>query len=123
MNVTAVRRLSPARAGGLTAIVTAGWFVGGPIGVVAAALAVAVALWRGPRVVAGLAFVALLATAVLTVVEAPTGPDQRGVEFVTGRPLAAETGRIAGVLALVSIGVAIARERAANPCDEREPSG
>ena len=42
---------------------------------------------------------------------------------MTERPLASETGRIAGVLALVSIGVALARERAADPLDEDEPIG
>jgi hypothetical protein len=123
MNTAKGGRLSPARGIGLVAIIGAGWFVGGPIGFVVAALALALALWRGPRFVAGLAFVALLATAVLTAVEAPTGPGARGIGFVVNRPVASEVGRIAGVLALASIGVAVARERAAGPGDECEPDG
>jgi len=118
MNAAEGGRFSPARGVGLVAIVAVGWFVGGPIGLIVAALALAIALWRGPRFVAGLAFVALLATAVLTAVEAPTGQGARGVSFVIGRPVASEIGRIAGVLALVSIGVAIAGERAADPRGE-----
>ena len=123
MSTAERQRPAPARAVGLAAIVAVGWFIGGPIGLVVAALALALALWRGPRLVAGLACVALVATALLTAVEAPTGPNARGVRFVTDRPLTSETGRIAGVLALVSIAVAIARERATDPPNEGEPNG
>ena len=123
MNIAEGGRLSSARGIGFVAVVGVGWFVGGPIGLIVAALALAIALWRGPRFVAGLAFLALLATAALTAVEAPTGQGARGVSFAINRPVASEIGRIAGVLALVSIGVAIAGERAADPRDEREPDG
>jgi hypothetical protein len=116
-------RASPARFVGIAATIAAGWFVAGLIGFAAAAVGLAVAHWRGPRFVAGLAFAALLVTVFLTVVEGTTGPRKPSVEFVTERPLASDTARIAGVLVLVSISVAVARERSADSVDEPDSSG
>jgi MFS family permease len=112
--------LTAGRALGFATIVALGWFIGGLVGLLAALLGLAAACWRGPRFVAAAAFVALLAAAILTAVEAPTGSKHRGVDFVTTRPLASEAGRIAAVLALVSIGIALASERAPEPEPEPE---
>jgi ABC-type uncharacterized transport system permease subunit len=98
----------------LAALVALGVVVGGPAGGVTALVGLAVAAWRGDRAVAGLALLALCAAAVVTVVEAPTTGDAADYlfDFALDRPLAAELGRIAGILVLVAVALAAARERA-----------
>jgi hypothetical protein len=74
----------------------------------------AVAWWRSARAVAGLALVALVAAALLTVLEAPATGEASDYlfDFALDRPLAAELGRVAGVLVIVAVALAAARERA-----------
>jgi hypothetical protein len=79
--------------------------------VIVAVIAVPIALWRGPRVIAGAALAALVIAAILTISEARTTNTQYNTLFAARRPLAAEAGRAAGVLILVSLGVALERER------------
>lgn len=89
--------------------------VGGVVGGAAALAGLGIARWRGYRAVAGAALLVLVVAAVLTVVEAPTtgrAPDYL-FDFALDRPLAAEAGRVAGVLAIVALALAAVRERAA----------
>jgi MFS family permease len=105
---------STARVIGAIAIVAVGLLIGGPIGGITALVALGLARWRGYRAVALAALIVLVIAAVLTVVEAPATGDARDYlfDFALDRPLAAEAGRIAGVLALVAAVLAAARERA-----------
>ena len=96
------------------ALVVVGAVIGGPIGAAAALAGLGIARWRGYRAVAGAALLVLIVAAVLTVVEAPaTGeaPDYL-FDFALDRSLAAEAGRVAGVLALVAVVLAAVPERA-----------
>jgi hypothetical protein len=99
---------------GGVALVAVALVIGGPIGGLAAIAGLVIAAWRGYRAVAAGALLALGVAAVLTVIEAPaTGeaPDYL-FDFALDRPLAAQAGRVAGVLALVAVTVAAMRERA-----------
>jgi MFS family permease len=96
------------------ALVAVGVVVGGPIGGVTTLVGLAVAWWRSSRAVAGLALVALVAAALLTVLEAPATGEAGDYlfDFALDRPLAAALGRIAGVLVVVAVALAATRERA-----------
>ena len=86
-------------------LVVIGVVIGGPVGGVAAVAGLLLACWRGYRAVACAALLVLLVAAVLTVVEAPTtgqAPDYL-FDFALDRPLAAEVGRVAGILAFVAV--------------------
>ena len=98
----------------LGALVAVGVVVGGAPGGLAAVAGLGIAWWRGHRAVAGAALLALVAAAVVTVVEAPASGDAGDYlfDFALDRPIAAELGRIAGVLVIVAIALAAARERA-----------
>jgi len=108
---------STARVIGAIAIVVVGVLIGGPIGGVTALAALGLARWRGYRAVALAALIVLVIAAVLAVVEAPATGAARDYlfDFALDRPLAAETGRIAGVLAVVAIVLAAVHERAPAP--------
>lgn len=98
----------------LAALVAVGVAIGGPIGGVTAIVGIVVAWWRGARDVAGLALFVLVAAAVTTVLEAPATGEASDYlfDFALDRPLAAQLGRIAGVLFVVAVALAAARERA-----------
>jgi hypothetical protein len=98
----------------VAALLAVGVVVGGPIGGVTALVGLGVGWWRGPRPVAGLALLALVVAALVTVLEAPTTGEASDYlfDFALDRPLAAELGRIAGVLVIVAVALAATRERA-----------
>jgi hypothetical protein len=100
---------------GGVALVAVALVIGGPIGGLAAIAGLVIAAWRGYRAVAAGALLALGVAAVLTVIEAPATGEARDYlfDFALDRPLAAQAGRVAGVLALVAVGVAAMKERAA----------
>jgi len=113
---------------GGTALVAAGAVVAGPVGALTALAGLGIARWRGYRAVAGAALLALLVAAVLSVVEAPATGEARDYlfDFAIDRPVTAEIGRVAGVLAMVAVALAAFRERApssatADPLDPERP--
>ena len=99
---------------GAIALVAAGVGVAGWVGAAAALAGLAIARWRGYRSVAAAALLALAVAALLTVIEAPATGEARDYlfDFAIDRPLAAEAGRVAGVLAMVAVLLAAVRERA-----------
>jgi hypothetical protein len=109
-------RPSPRAGDVVTAVVLVviGALVGGFAGGAAAFAGLAIARWRGYRSVAGVALAVLILTAALTVLEAPATGDAADYlfDFALDRPLAAEAGRVAGVLTIVAIALAARRERA-----------
>jgi hypothetical protein len=106
--------MSRASIAGAVALVVVSILIGGPIGGVAAIAGLAIAAWWGYRAVAAGALLALGVAAVLTVIEAPTTGEAADYlfDFAIDRPLAAQAGRIAGVLAVVAVVLAAVRERA-----------
>jgi hypothetical protein len=94
-------------------LVAVGVVVGGLVGGLAALAGVALARWQGYRSVAAAALVALVVAALLTAFEAPATGDASDYlfDFALDRPLAAEAGRIAGILVLVAVVLAAIRER------------
>jgi hypothetical protein len=103
----------------VAALVAVGVVIGGAIGGVTALVGLAVAWWRGYRDVAGLALFVLIAAAVATVLEAPaTGQASDYLfDFALDRPVAAQLGRVAGVLFVVAVALAAVRERAPTSSD------
>ena len=106
--------MSRASVVGGVALVVVALLIGGPIGGLAAIAGLAIAAWWGYRAVAAGALLALGVAAVLTVIEAPATGEASDYlfDFALDRPLAAQAGRVAGVLALVAVAVAAMRERA-----------
>jgi hypothetical protein len=109
-------------------LVAIGALVGGVVGGIAAIFGLAIARWRGYRAVALAALVALVVAALLTVIEAPATAETRDYvfDFALDRPLAADAGLVAGVLAVVAVALAAVRERAPSSTpaiDEDEPTG
>lgn len=96
------------------ALVVAGFVIGGAVGGLAAIAGLAIAAWWGYRAVAAGALLALGVAAVLTLIEAPATGEAGDYlfDFALDRPLAAQAGRVAGVLALVAVVLAAVRERA-----------
>jgi MFS family permease len=94
-------------------LVGVGIVIGGLVGALAALAAVLLGAWRGPRAVAAVAFVLLVAAALLTAFEAPATGQARDYlfDFARDRPLAADAGLVAGVFVLAAVVLAAVRER------------
>jgi hypothetical protein len=103
----------------VAALVAVGVVIGGPIGGLTVVVGLVVAWWRGYRDVAGLALFVLVAAAVATVLEAPATGEASDYlfDFALDRPLAAQLGRVAGVLFVVAVALAAVRERAPRSTD------
>lgn len=93
-------------------LVAVGALVGGPIGAVAAAVAVAATFRRPTGLVAGGAAVALVVAALATVLEVPVDSDALRSSYALDRPVAAGAGMVAALFALVSVVTLALRERA-----------
>jgi hypothetical protein len=116
------------RATALTGVVLVaiGIVVGGLVGGLAALAGVLLARWQGYRSVAAAALVTLVLAALLTAFEAPATGDASDYlfDFALDRPLAAEVGRVAGILVLVAVVLAAIRERepSSMPASPADPS-
>jgi hypothetical protein len=99
---------------GGVALVAVALVIGGPIGGLAAIVGLGIATWWGYRAVAAGALLALGVAAVLTIIESPATGEAADYlfDFALDRPLAAQAGRVAGVLALVAVVLAAMQERA-----------
>jgi hypothetical protein len=107
-------RTKAARTVGVAAVLATGWAFGGTVGLVTTAIALPIAVVVGPRLVAAGAFASLLVAALATIFEVwPTSDFY--ADFAQRRPIAAEAGRVAGLLLFVSLVISAYRERSRTP--------